>query len=64
VDPAQLLEEQVAELLGHENAALVVSTYGHVVQGFEDRARKAIDAAWETVRNTAPTAATAQGRPG
>jgi integrase len=54
---------EVAELLGHESAALVVSTYGHVVPGFEDRARKAIETAWTAPMGAAPRAATAQGRP-
>jgi integrase len=54
---------EVAELLGHEDASLVVSTYGHVVQGFEDRARKAIDAAWNAPDEASSEAVTAQGRP-
>lgn len=36
----------VAELLGHENAQLVLSTYGHLMVGSEDRMRRAIDGAW------------------
>lgn len=36
----------VAERLGHENATLVLSTYGHLVPGTEDRTRRAVDAAW------------------
>jgi integrase len=36
----------VAELLGHENANLVLSTYGHLVPGSEDRMRQAVDSAW------------------
>ena len=36
----------VAERLGHGTANLVLSTYGHLVPGSEDRTRKAIDAAW------------------
>lgn len=54
---------EVAELLGHEDASLVVSTYGHVVQGFEDRARKAIEAAWIAPADESAEAVTAQGRP-
>jgi integrase len=50
----------VAELLGHENATLVLSTYGHLMPGGDDLARKAVDTAWAT----APEAPTAQGRPG
>ena len=50
----------VAEILGHENATLVLSVYGHLLPGSEDRTRKAIDFAW----NPAPgEAATAPGRP-
>jgi hypothetical protein len=37
----------VAELLGHENAQLVLSTYGHLMVGSEDRMRRAIDGAWK-----------------
>lgn len=36
----------VAERLGHENATLVLKTYGHLVPGSEDRTRRAIDEAW------------------
>jgi integrase len=36
----------VAEWLGHDNAALVLSTYGHLMPHSEDRMRKAIDAAY------------------
>jgi integrase len=36
----------VAERLGHENASLVLSTYGHLMPGSEERTRRAIDAAW------------------
>jgi integrase len=50
----------VAELLGHENATLVLSTYGHLMPGGDDLARKAVDTAWSV--SAAP--ATAQGRPG
>ena len=49
----------VAERLGHENATLVLTTYGHLVQGSEERTRKAIDAAWVTPAETP----TAQGLP-
>jgi hypothetical protein len=37
----------VAQRPGHENAALVLSTYGHLVANSEDRTRRAIDAAWK-----------------
>jgi len=36
----------VAERLGHHNAALVLSTYGHLMPDSEDRTRQAIDDAW------------------
>lgn len=36
----------VAERLGHENAQLVLTTYGHLLPDSEDRTRRAIDAAW------------------
>jgi integrase len=36
----------VAERLGHENANLVLSTYGHLVPNSEDRTRRAIDESW------------------
>jgi integrase len=53
----------VAERLGHENATLVLTTYGHLVPGSDDRTRKAIDATWNAVTGASPNAATAQGRP-
>jgi len=37
----------VAERLGHQNASLVLSTYGHLMPDSEDRTRRAIDTAWE-----------------
>lgn len=36
----------VAERLGHENATLVLKTYGHLMPGSEERTRRAIDDAW------------------
>jgi len=36
----------VAERLGHQNANLVLSTYGHLMPDGEERTRKAIDEAW------------------
>jgi integrase len=36
----------VAERLGHENGALVLRTYGHLMPNSEDRTRRAIDDAW------------------
>jgi integrase len=37
----------VAERLGHEDASLVLSTYGHLMPDSEDRTRRAVDAAWD-----------------
>lgn len=37
----------VAERLGHENANLVLSTYGHLMPNSEDRTRKALEDAWK-----------------
>lgn len=36
----------VADRLGHENATLVLSTYGHLMPDSEDRTRRAVDGAW------------------
>ena len=36
----------VAERLGHENATLVLKTYGHLMPDAEDRTRRASDDAW------------------
>jgi integrase len=36
----------VAERLGHKNASLVISTYGHLMPDSEERTRQAIDGAW------------------
>ena len=36
----------VAERLGHENATLVLKTYGHLMPDSEDRTRRTVDAAW------------------
>ncbi len=36
----------VAERLGHENAQLVLTTYGHLMPDSEDRTRRAVDDAW------------------
>lgn len=40
----------VAERLGHENANLVLSTYGHLMPDSEERTRRAIDEAWQASR--------------
>ncbi len=39
----------VAERLGHETAALVLSTYGHLMPDSEDSTRRAVDAAWTSL---------------
>ena len=36
----------VAERLGHENATLVLTTYGHLLPDSEERTRRAIELAW------------------
>ncbi|MET7705455.1 site-specific integrase [Micromonospora sp. NPDC005413] len=36
----------VAERLGHKNAKLVLSTYGHLMPDSEERTRKAVENAW------------------
>ncbi|MEH0823363.1 MULTISPECIES: tyrosine-type recombinase/integrase [unclassified Micromonospora] len=36
----------VADRLGHENATLVLSTYGHLMPDPEERTRRAVDDAW------------------
>jgi integrase len=44
----------VAELLGHHNASLVLSTYGHLMPDSEDRTRRAIDGAWASCAPPVP----------
>jgi integrase len=36
----------VAERLGHENATLVLTTYGHLLPDAGERTRRAVDSAW------------------
>jgi integrase len=36
----------VAERLGHQDASLMLSTYGHLMPDSEERTRRAVDAAW------------------
>ncbi|GAA3172767.1 site-specific integrase [Blastococcus jejuensis] len=43
----------VADRLGHENATLVLKTYGHLMPDSEDRTRRAVDEAWCAI--TAPS---------
>jgi integrase len=38
----------VAARLGHKDAQLVLTTYGHLLPSSEDRTRKAVDAAWHS----------------
>ena len=42
----------VAERLGHEDATLVLKTYGHIMPNSEDGTRRAIDAAWSAATET------------
>lgn len=42
----------VAELLGHETPTLMLNTYGHLMPGFEDVARKTLEAAYMELRTT------------
>lgn len=53
----------VAERLGHDDASLVLSTYGHLMPDMEDHTRRAIDAAWNRVTAAHGEPGTAQGRP-
>lgn len=39
----------VAERLGHDNANLVLSTYGHLMPNSEERTRRAIEDAWSAL---------------
>ena len=39
----------VAARLGHKDASKVISIYGHLVPGTEDRTRRAIDSAWSAL---------------
>ncbi len=36
----------VAERLGHKNATLVLTTYGHLMPGREEATRRAVDSAF------------------
>lgn len=53
----------VAELLGHENAVLVMKIYGHLLPGCEDHARRAIDAAFGPKISEAQDSLAAPRRP-
>lgn len=55
----------VAERLGHDDAGLVLSTYGHLMPNTEDRTRRAVDDAWDALATSscAPDVPQAGGRP-
>jgi len=53
----------VGERLGHDDATLVLTTYGHLMADREDHTRKAVDAAWNPVSGAVGGTGTAQGRP-
>jgi integrase len=46
----------VAERLGHEDATLVMTTYGHLPPDSDDRTRQAVDAAWRAIDVPSTTA--------
>jgi hypothetical protein len=50
----------VAERLGHETAALVLTTYGHVMPNSEEKTRRAIDAAWSSAPHVSQEASDAR----
>jgi integrase len=52
----------VARFMGHSTAALVLSTYGHLMPGSDDVIREALDAVWadEGVTDVSPAAADGQ----
>lgn len=52
----------VAERLGHEDATLVLTTYGHLMVDSEDRTRRAVDDAWSALGATADGPTTAPRR--
>jgi hypothetical protein len=39
----------VAERLGHDDASLVLPTYGHLIPDSEERTIKMVDAAWRAL---------------
>ncbi|WP_234028031.1 tyrosine-type recombinase/integrase [Pseudonocardia dioxanivorans] len=53
----------VAERLGHEDAKLVLTTYGHLLPDSEERTRRAVDDAWNAVSEATAEPSTAQGPP-
>ncbi|WP_319459408.1 tyrosine-type recombinase/integrase [Micromonospora sp. RTP1Z1] len=48
----------VAERLGHENATLVLPTYGHLMPDSEGRTRRAVDDAWGCAPGVPPSEST------
>jgi integrase len=54
----------VAERLGHDNAAMVLRVYAHLLPDSEDRTRRAVDDAWGAPDAGPGEPVTAQGRPG
>lgn len=52
----------VAERLGHEDATLVMTTYGHLLPDSEDRTRQAVDLAWRAI--DVPSTAADEGQAG
>jgi hypothetical protein len=44
VTPSKIVA--VSEPLGHDNATLVLKTYGHLMPDSEDRMRRAVESAW------------------
>lgn len=52
-----------AERLGHDNATLVLTTYGHLMPNSEGRTRRAVDEAWKAESPQDHDSATTQGRP-
>lgn len=53
----------VAERLGHSNATTVLKTYGHLIEGQEDRTRRAIDQAFASPPESAAESGPASARP-
>lgn len=49
----------VAERLGHEDAAMVLKIYAHLMPGSEDRTRKVVDQAWSNDGSDVPLTAVA-----
>jgi integrase len=54
----------VADRLGHSNATTVLKVYAHLIEGGEDRTRRAIDGALGSAARTKPGPDTAQATVG